>query len=282
MDYMIKLRSGSLPKQITKTIILIGGLIAYPAQAIETLYYFQNDQLGTPQVMTDENQTVVWQADYKPFGETTITVAAIENNLRFPGQYYDSESGLNYNYFRDYDPSVGRYTESDPIGLAGGINTYGYVGGNPVGFVDPDGLAPGDLFPSRDEAAVDAINFVRKNYSLSNVLEYCGLIEKTKEGCFTYNEIITGGPIICIVNSVQLYFGNETTDVAYWHIHPGLTASILDFLGLGDGSGGEGFSNIDIASSIETDFPYYVGTPEGNVLVFDPSNGVTQNIYPAR
>ncbi|HGT3378250.1 TPA: RHS repeat-associated core domain-containing protein, partial [Pseudomonas aeruginosa] len=68
-------------------------------------------------------------------------------NLRFPGQYYDAESGLHYNYFRDYDPETGRYVETDPIGLEGGINTYGYVGANPVGNIDPLGLQTAILCP---------------------------------------------------------------------------------------------------------------------------------------
>jgi RHS repeat-associated protein len=105
-----------------------------------SVYYVHNDHLGTPQVITDEDQTIVWSANYQPFGDVEITTAIIANNLRFPGQYYDEESGLHYNYFRDYDPSLGRYVQSDPIGLQGGLNTYAYVDSNPTGYTDPHGL----------------------------------------------------------------------------------------------------------------------------------------------
>ena len=68
-------------------------------------------------------------------------------NLRFPGQYYDFETGTFYNYFRDYDPSTGRYPESDPRGLRGGsFSTYAYVNGNPLNRFDPFGLADKNYF----------------------------------------------------------------------------------------------------------------------------------------
>jgi RHS repeat-associated protein len=105
-------------------------------------YYYHNDHLGTPQVITDANAAIVWQADYTPFGKADVVVETITNNIRLPGQYFDAESGLHYNYFRDYDSKGGGYIQSDPIGLAGGINTYAYVYGNPVNWYDPDGLRP--------------------------------------------------------------------------------------------------------------------------------------------
>lgn len=105
------------------------------------IYYYQNDHIGTPQRMVNNAGVTVWQANYNVFGEATILANSIaENNLRLPGQYYDQETDLHHNYFRDYNPKLGRYIQSDPIGLAGGINTFAYVGGNPLRFFDPLGL----------------------------------------------------------------------------------------------------------------------------------------------
>ena len=104
-----------------------------------TIYYIHGDHLGTPHVVTNGAQTVVWQARYKPFGETNVVINTVALNLRYPGQYLDAEVGLHYNYFRDYDPSTGRYIQPDPIGLRGGINLFAYANGNPVRFTDPNG-----------------------------------------------------------------------------------------------------------------------------------------------
>jgi RHS repeat-associated protein len=105
------------------------------------LFFIHNDHLGTPKRLTDTQGQVVWSLQTTPFGEIYEEIANGITLLNgFPGQYRDSETGLSYNYYRDYDPSIGRYIQSDPIGLGGGLNTYGYVGGDPISKVDPIGL----------------------------------------------------------------------------------------------------------------------------------------------
>jgi RHS repeat-associated protein len=118
-----------------------------PAVVTTSVNYIFTDHLNTPRVITraSDNQ-IVWRWDQSdPFGvkppnENPSGLGVFTYNPRFPGQLYDAETGLYYNYHRNYDPKIGGYTQSDPIGLAGGINTYGYVGGNPINWVDPLGL----------------------------------------------------------------------------------------------------------------------------------------------
>jgi RHS repeat-associated protein len=106
----------------------------------EEAYYYHNDHLGTPQALTDSTGKVVWKALYKPFGEIETVVEDVENPFLFPGQYYDKETGIHYNYFRYYNPRIGRYLTPDPIGLEGGINLFVYVASNPINKKDPSGL----------------------------------------------------------------------------------------------------------------------------------------------
>lgn len=103
------------------------------------VYFYQNDHLGTPQRMVATSGEVVWAANFSASGEASVTIETISNNLRFPGQYFDSETGLHHNYFRDYDPLLARYIEGDPIGIKGGLNLYRYGNANPLIFSDPTG-----------------------------------------------------------------------------------------------------------------------------------------------
>ncbi len=106
----------------------------------------RSQYLNTPRLIADENQKSVWRWDQQePFGSSPPNEDPdgdsnnFEFNLRFPGQYFDKETNLAYNMARDYDPATGRYVQSDPIGLAGGINTYLY-GTDPLTQTDPMGL----------------------------------------------------------------------------------------------------------------------------------------------
>ena len=118
-----------------------------PANALNPplVYFIHSDHLNTPRVVMDTNNVMRWSWFAEPFGTTKADsnpsgVGSFAFSLRFPGQVFDAESGMHYNLSRDYIPGVGRYAQSDPIGLAGGINTYSYVEANPVSNVDPLGL----------------------------------------------------------------------------------------------------------------------------------------------
>jgi RHS repeat-associated protein len=119
--------------------------------------------LGMPQLATDSTQTTQWQATYEPFGQTSSISGMVTQNLRLPGQYFDSESGWNHNGFRDYIPGLGRYAQPDPLAMQGSARSYdatsgregslwffggevttpyAYVNNDPENLVDPFGLCP--------------------------------------------------------------------------------------------------------------------------------------------
>jgi RHS repeat-associated protein len=120
----------------------------YKAKALpfDALAWYQCDHLGTPQELTDQQGNMAWSAQYKAWGQVTEQRSewsrqhGVTNPIRFQGQYHDHETGLHYNRYRYYDPGVGRFISKDPIGYTGGLNLYFY-GDNPVGLIDPLGLA---------------------------------------------------------------------------------------------------------------------------------------------
>jgi len=164
--------------------------------SVEAVYWHHNDHLGTPQAMTDSTGKVVWTMSQTPFGIATVNEdpdgdgIKVTNNFRFPGQYFDAETGVNYNYFRTYVPAFGRYTQHDPIGLNGGPNPFGYVGGNPVLYIDQKGLfeescsCPGGKWSSASKLA------------LSGFFGGGGTISKTYYSCKS-NTTICSATSVC-------------------------------------------------------------------------------------
>lgn len=122
-----------------KDYIWLGNEPVAQIEATGVVVYLHTDHLLTPRLGTSDAKAIVWRWEGEAFGDVEAH-GPMEVNLRFPGQYFDAETGRHYNYFRDYDPAIGRYLTSDPIGLAGGLNTYAYVFNNPLRWVDPLGL----------------------------------------------------------------------------------------------------------------------------------------------
>ncbi|MDM5182234.1 RHS repeat-associated core domain-containing protein, partial [Massilia sp. DJPM01] len=168
--------------------------------------------------------------------------------------------------YRDYDPQTGRYIQSDPIGLGGGINTYGYVNGDPVALLDFLGLKPGDLFESQDDAAIDAANFARSK--AVQIVEYGGWIySKTVNGvtCYTYDYSAGNDKGIPGLAEKRPQSGSSV-----WHTHNKWGIPSID-------SANENFSgNPRIENSGDRRFgktqnvPVYLNTPSGKNKVWNP------------
>ncbi|TXI51417.1 MAG: RHS repeat protein [Lysobacter sp.] len=172
----------------TQQVIWFGDLpvgVLVGATTAQKLHYVEADALGTPRAVVDPTRgtqgTAVWtwNLNGEPFGTTAPSqnpdgdATSLVFNMRFPGQRYDSASGLNYNYFRDYEPGTGRYSQSDPIGLAGGASTYGYVSANPLVRTDKLGLvdimlelyAAGQIDEMPERRNCDADLFLQKTWN---------------------------------------------------------------------------------------------------------------------
>jgi RHS repeat-associated protein len=227
-----------------------------------SLSYIHPDHLNTPRLVANMSGTPVWRWDNtEPFGDSmpnedpNNTGNVFDMPLGFAGQYRDRETGIFYNYFRDYDPVLGRYVQSDPIGLQGGINTYVYVGNTPTMMIDPTGLCECEAnkkkYSNQTSAARVAIRGINP-ISIRRNLEYCGNVCKDKET----GKYFTTGPIVGTVASCKPSAApcpDCSYWVAYWHTHGGADPRFDS----------ENFSPGDMDFADRTHIDGYVGTPGG-------------------
>lgn len=155
------------------------------------VYFYQTDHLGAPQRMVASSGQVVWEARFKAFGRVDNYRAAVMNKLRLPGQYYDDETGLHHNVFRDFDPEIGRYLQSDPLGIIDGPNIYVYARSNPLTSSDPLGLFAFaiPLAPAVGQLVVDAIALGLGAYGLFNMSDK----ERRREDYRSYKDYQSQG-----------------------------------------------------------------------------------------
>jgi RHS repeat-associated protein len=231
-------------------------------------YFYQNNHLGTPQKMMASNGAVVWSARYTSFGEGDVDISSIiSNNLRLPGQYFDEETGLHYNWHRHYDPGIGRYLRADPIGFEGGLNLYVYVLDNPVVYFDPGGL---DTWSGNFvEADVAFILFGGKSDSIGYVMNW-----ETGERCRILVRCYKIGVGIIVsgsANSIWIVNGPKcgkdlagvTIGMGLNVLQPSATVGVASNKSVTiTGGGGVGPSGAMYASHCSTEIDYCVNTPK--------------------
>ncbi len=184
--------TGTAPNQVTAT----------------NVYYAYADHLNTPRVITRATDNkIVWRWDNAdPFGmqspnENPSALGIFTYNPRFPGQVFDRETNLHYNYYRDYDSSTGRYIESDPIGLKGGVNTYAYVGGNPVSYTDRLGLRAKDM---EDPTNLFACKALRHLVAADEKMGAKNLVRSSEYSAFGSNVSDLNSPFESVIGPVDI------------------------------------------------------------------------------
>ena len=255
-----------------------------PNYVVARLHYIFTDHLNTPRLITDTEGYRRWEWELKstePFGntppnrspETRASFANFDFQLRFPGQYADDESQTFYNHHRTYSPETGRYLQSDPIGLAGGLNTYAYANNNPLGVIDPSGLAPSG-FCGQGVA-----------YTLPNGMTSCGP-PGLSIGDPSVWAVWTRGLAGSVVANASASFTPTTGDVRlYLGVGTGIGANSLKgaswMPGLGvsplTGSYGNGTTSLGLACKTVVSFPGGMGytsyeSQNGSSFSFDVSS----------
>jgi RHS repeat-associated protein len=174
-----------------------------------TVYSVSADWLNAPHIIQNASKQDVWSWDHYAFGDNApnqnpLDLGIFAYNHRFPGQYKDAETNINYNYFRDYNPTLGRYIESDPLGLAAGINTYGYVS-NPLSYTDRTGLLPQwSITLNVNDTLINNGHNEERQWSLTSSGDACPILT---------GEIVQE---VTYTGSYMNLSGNHQVDRSYW------------------------------------------------------------------
>ncbi|WP_336854488.1 RHS repeat-associated core domain-containing protein, partial [Pseudescherichia vulneris] len=237
------------------------------------IFWFHTRPDGTPERLTDAEGRVCWEAQNSAWGkllsEREVQLAGCAQNLRMQGQYLDRETGLHYNLFRYYDPDCGRFTQQDPVGLAGGINLYQYAP-NPLGWIDPLGLRKcTGGFSNADDAARAALNKYNPMSIFKN-REYGGILYRAKDGSYGYTRgrLGTGRTAPTFKDSAG-GLPKGSTPVGQYHTHGDYSDAGFNRTNkAGDHHDSDIFSGADIRihNNANNTFPGYtdaLGTPSG-------------------
>ncbi|MDV3441543.1 RHS repeat-associated core domain-containing protein, partial [Pseudomonas otitidis] len=236
--------------------------------ASTTLTYLHSDHLNTPRLATNQGGNLVWSwpSDAFGVGQPKTYGSNIDVILRFPGQIADAHSALYYNYFRDYDPETGRYVESDPIGLDGGLNTYGYVMGNPIYYTDTLGLEPHVPYDTFSEARIEMLKDLRER-GIKTGFEFTAYIYKLPaDGCEFWAYTTPSTNRLKTKVEPQTAIDENTPPYEHGHNHP---------------SNG-GFSQQDRDTSAKLNVPISVVTHDGHYKIYYPPTSKRQAIETAR
>jgi len=227
-----------------------------------TNLYYTRDHLGSVREVTDSTGAIVASYSYDAWGKHTLLAGTDLATFGYTGHYNHPDLALVFAPFRVYDPETGRWPSRDPIGENGGINLYGYVGNNPVNWMDPLGLAPGDSYPNVDAAAMDAMRDIY-HQSVAEDREYAGELYRKKDGSYSYTEPRRG----------EQHQGGVRTNCpnyeGYYHSH-GVASSGYDDSHFSGRRSDDPSRSTDKQLADDTQKPGYLVNPGGTMLKYSP------------